>query len=95
MPITGRATITLDTTSPLLTVHSHHSGDSITGTTLTLTGLLIDDNIANVHINGQTGTFTPLSLSGDYQRTHTLPLTGGETLLNIQAIDLAGNRSET
>jgi hypothetical protein len=92
-PLNGTATLILDTTAPSVNVLSHSSGDITTGTTLTLTGSIMDANLASLFINGKTvitGTFTSLT-----PRTHTLSLTGGENNISIQTIDIAGNSFET
>jgi hypothetical protein len=83
----------LDTTAPLITVLSHKNGDTTTEPTLTLTGIIVDEYLSTLFINGHTGTFTKISPT-IHQRTFSLSLKEGTNAISLQAIDEAGNKSE-
>jgi hypothetical protein len=87
--IVQTGTIILDITAPLITITSHTSGFTTTGSSIILMGTLVEANHHTLFINGSETT-----LAGN-QRTKTLTLNTGANMIQVQATDLAGNTSAT
>jgi hypothetical protein len=87
--ISSTKNIVVDTLAPIISVTSHSSGQMVTGSTITLQGTVQDANFHTLFVNQ-----TPVSVSGN-QWSVPLSLQGGNNVIQLQAYDLAGNKSQT
>ena len=87
-----------DTTAPNLSITSHRSGQSVTSSTITVSGTasdsgLGDSGITRVTVNGLTATGGSASGSGTAHWSRSISLSGSTNTVLVEALDGGGNYS--
>ncbi|MFD2046407.1 S8 family serine peptidase [Ornithinibacillus salinisoli] len=80
-------TVTLDTEAPELTIENPSDGDKTNRETVTVEGLIADDHLDSVTVNGQEASVS----DGTFSKR--IILDEGENVIEVVATDLAGNVS--
>lgn len=87
-----------DTTGPILTIDSHANGQTVTTSSITLSGRALDDaaggnGIAGVSVNGISVSGAAASGTSTVLWSRTVTLVAGQNVFTVVAIDGLGNQT--
>ncbi|KGA97788.1 peptidase S8 [Alkalihalobacillus alcalophilus ATCC 27647 = CGMCC 1.3604] len=89
-PESEAVTVILDQTNPILTIDEPVDGSKTNRETATVTGTAEDDHIDEVIVNGQS-----VAVNEDGSFSQRVLLDEGENVIDVTAVDLAGNEAST